>query len=287
MADNETPSYPAIVVQDFTGVKLRNGQFAEYIQDILAAIGNDAPTLFAENIVPVLEALKASYLNLVRFPFGFNETAQIVAKDEYRDKLARLLIVVFKRYLAMPSDSPFWTHANSLYEIVSRYYDIGGLSITEQTSLIRELCETLTAEANAAHVTALGLTALVTELNTVNTAVRTLFRARTMSSGKRTVARGGKSVRDIRIEIGEAFKQLCVIINGAYALQPSEITQNIMSNLTGIVNKYKAIAASNSTTPENGEDEEPDPTPTPDPDEGGGESDESEGGGETPQVTEG
>ena len=295
MADNEnTTTYKKMKLPSFKGTRLTNDQFIGYVQDFRAPIGNHGDTLLLENKLGLLDSYDGNNALLIRFPTSFTETALIAAKDYYRDKIAKLFVYNFKRFMAMPHDSSFWIHANAISSIVSRFYDLGTRTISGQTPLIKEIYDLLSSETNAVHIKALGLTALLEELNTVNNALRVLFRARMAESGRRIATRGGKTFRDVRIELGNTIAEIIETVNVVYEMQPSEITEGIVSELLGVINKYTNIAAANGTSvPENGEDDEPDPTHTSEgddegEDETGGETGEGgETGGETEQpVTE-
>ena len=270
MADNEnTPSYLPIEISLWFGTKLRNAQFIEFLEELLAGIGNDAATFMGENIVPLLNALKAKLVEINRFPLSYEQTPLIDKQDKIRDIYARILVYAFKRYKELPQDNAAWSHANALSPVMTPLLDMATLGIAEQSTLIKQACDYLTLEANAAHVTALGLGTYVTALNAANNELRTLYRARNQAFGRRRAERGEKTFRDLRVDSKDILKDLFELMNTVYKLQPSEITENVMCSCSGTVEKFKAVAAANgSKVPDDGEDELPDPTPTPDEGEG-------------------
>ena len=290
MADNENnnPTYLEVILPLFLGTKLRNAQYLAFLEAILEFIDTNAATLLGEEIVPVIDSLKKTIEILNRAPISYTETALIEGKDALRDKLVRVILIIFKRALKVPQDSETWNHANELRAILTRFLDLAKLSMTEQNYLVKNICEELSSETNTPHVEALGLTPFLTSLGTTNNAIRVLYRARMQETGRRKATRGGKSVRELRIEAGPLLKKLIDRFNVVYEMQPSEITQNIMVGLLGVFDKFQAIAAANgSSVPDDGEEEQPDPTPTPDDGEDDGEDEGGEGGGETEQpVTE-
>lgn len=265
MADNETPTFEPIVLPYYSGKNLRNTIYAEYIQSILDAIGENASTLFAETVVPELEALRASLQELVKAPFEYVETAELNRKDAYRDKLVSAFFAYFKRLANLPATSALYTAAHALEPFVAQYYGLQELPASQQSNEIRYLCQGLTTEANTVYLTTLGLVDFITELNTVNNAFRTLYRQRNVEKGLRLQKRGGKTVKQCRDDVDAKLKELLVIVNGAHALEPTETTQGIMRELLGVITKYHEIGNSIGGLDT---DEDVDPEPTPDPDEG-------------------
>ena len=264
MADNETPTYEKIKLEQFAGTYLKQGEVISFSEEIMDMIDTHGATLLLEEKLPLLATLTDTNRKMSMFPVSYPQTVQIEAKDATRDKMLSALYQFFRR-ICLASESELCAHALAIKGEIDRYSALSKGSVTEQNSYVRELCSFLTGEANVAHTTALGLLPLVTSLNTINNEIRALFRARNIELGDRISKRGGKTMRMLRGEACDVIKNIIETANVVYEMQPSEITENIMKGLRGIITKYKAIAAHNKgTVPIDGEDETPDPTPTPD-----------------------
>ena len=134
------------------------------------------------------------------------ETAQIAETDKKADELIVYLMATFRTNLTSPIQA-MRNAAETLYLKTKPYVGCQTLPQGQQIQKMRGLLSDLSTADMSAHITTLGLTAVVEELNTITAQYSTLIEQRTASQLANKLDAG----KTVRLELDEQYDDLMTI----------------------------------------------------------------------------
>ena len=134
------------------------------------------------------------------------ETAQIAETDKKADELIVYLMATFRTNLTSPIQA-MRTAAETLYLKTKPYVGCQTLPQGQQIQKMRGLLSDISTAEMSVHITTLGLTAVVEELNTITTQYSALIEQRTASQLANKLDAG----KTVRLELDEQYDDLVTI----------------------------------------------------------------------------
>ena len=250
-----------------------------------------AYTPFASGVASMDDAYKLSRAS--------EYTQQIADEDTRRDGLYTALKNQVQMYMKFTFDAEKKTAGTYLWNIMKKYNVDVNENYHEESGKLQQMLQELEADNVAGqHITALGLTSLVSQLKTANEAVRTLLSQRNDERMQQEKA----ALANARNRADECYRDLILMINAATAMEDDQESiaglEGVISQVNELIKYYRQyVAPKGGKTGESGDSPEqgggsnggdspeqgggtsnggdtPDPTPTPDPDNGGDEPDQ-------------
>ena len=145
------------------------------------------------------------------------ETAQIAETDKKADELIVYLMATFRTNLTSPIQA-MRTAAETLYLKTKPYVGCQTLPQGQQIQKMRGLLSDISTVEMSAHITTLGLTAVVEELNTITTQYSALIEQRTASQLANKLDAG----KTVRLELDEQYDDLVTIAFVTSVATPSK-----------------------------------------------------------------
>ena len=145
------------------------------------------------------------------------ETAQIAETDKKADELIIYLMATFRTNLTSPIQT-MRNAAETLYLKTKPYVGCQTLPQGQQIQKMRGLLSDLSTADMSAHITTLGLTAVVEELNTITAQYSTLIEQRTASQLANKLDAG----KTVRLELDEQYDDLMTIAFVTSVATPSK-----------------------------------------------------------------
>ena len=145
------------------------------------------------------------------------ETAQIAETDKKADELIVYLMATFRTNLTSPIQA-MRNAAETLYLKTKPYVGCQTLPQGQQIQKMRGLLSDLSTADMSAHITTLGLTAVVEELNTITAQYSTLIEQRTASQLANKLDAG----KTVRLELDEQYDDLVTIAFVTSVATPSK-----------------------------------------------------------------
>ena len=145
------------------------------------------------------------------------ETAQIAETDKKADELIVYLMATFRTNLTSPIQA-MHTAAKKLYLKTKPYVGCQTLPQGQQIQKMRGLLSDISNADMSAHITTLGLTAVVEELNTITTQYSALIEQRTASQLANKLDAG----KTVRLELDEQYDDLVTIAFVTSVATPSK-----------------------------------------------------------------
>ena len=145
------------------------------------------------------------------------ETAQIAETDKKADELIVYLMATFRTNLTSPIQA-MRNAAETLYLKTKPYVGCQTLPQGQQIQKMRGLLSDLSIADMSAHITTLGLTAVVEELNTITAQYSTLIEQRTASQLANKLDAG----KTVRLELDEQYDDLMTIAFVTSVATPSK-----------------------------------------------------------------
>ena len=145
------------------------------------------------------------------------ETAQIAETDKKADELIVYLMATFRTNLTSPIQA-MRNAAETLYLKTKPYVGCQTLPQGQQIQKMRGLLSDLSTADMSAHITTLGLTAVVEELNTITAQYSALIEQRTASQLANKLDAG----KTVRLELDEQYDDLVTIAFVTSVATPSE-----------------------------------------------------------------
>ena len=145
------------------------------------------------------------------------ETAQIAETDKKADELIVYLMATFRTNLTSPIQA-MRNAAETLYLKTKPYVGCQTLPQGQQIQKMRGLLSDLSTADMSAHITTLGLTAVVEELNTITAQYSTLIEQRTASQLANKLDAG----KTVRLELDEQYDDLMTIAFVTSVATPSK-----------------------------------------------------------------
>ena len=145
------------------------------------------------------------------------ETAQIAETDKKADELIVYLMATFRTNLTSPIQA-MRNAAETLYLKTKPYVGCQTLPQGQQIQKMRGLLSDLSIADMSAHITTLGLTAVVEELNTITAQYSALIEQRTASQLANKLDAG----KTVRLELDEQYDDLVTIASVTSVATPSK-----------------------------------------------------------------
>ena len=145
------------------------------------------------------------------------ETAQIAETDKKADELIIYLMATFRTNLTSPIQA-MRNATETLYLKTKPYVGCQSLPQGQQIQKMRGLLSDLSTADMSAHITTLGLTAVVEELNTITAQYSALIEQRTASQ----LANKLDARKTVRLELDEQYDDLVTIAFVTSVATPSE-----------------------------------------------------------------
>ena len=163
------------------------------------------------------------------------ETAQIAEVDKKADSLIVYLMAAFRTNRTSPIQA-MRTAAETLYLKTKPYVGCQTLPQGQQIQKMRGLLSDISSTEMSAHITTLGLTAVVEELNTVTAQYSNLIDQRTASQLANKLDAG----KTVRLELDEQYDDLVTIAFVTSVATPSQAATDF------VVYMKKLIAETNT-----------------------------------------
>ena len=145
------------------------------------------------------------------------ETAQIAETDKKADELIIYLMATFRTNLTSPIQT-MRNAAETLYLKTKPYVGCQTLPQGQQIQKMRGLLSDLSTADMSAHITTLGLTAVVEELNTITAQYSALIEQRTATQLANKLDAG----KTVRLELDEQYNDLVTIAFVTSVATPSK-----------------------------------------------------------------
>ena len=241
---------------------LRMAGFLEFVQQVLNIVKayrdsgeagvsqlpakvEAAYTPFASGIAVMDDAYKLSRVS--------EYTQQIADEDTRRDNLYTALKNQVQMYTRFDFDAEKKAAGTYLWNIFRKYGVDVNENYHEESGKLQQLIQELEADNVAGqHITALGMTSLLSQLKTANEAVRTLLSQRNderMTQEKAALA-------NARNVVDERYRDLVLMINAAAAMEDdTEGLEGVISQVNELIKYYRQYVApkgSNGGNTENG-----------------------------------
>jgi len=229
---------------------LRMAGFLEFVQQVLNIVKTyrdsgeagvsqlpakveAAYTPFAASIVAMDDAYKLSRAS--------EYTQQIADEDTRRDNLYTALKNQVQMYTRFDFDTEKKAAGTYLWNIIRKYGVDVNENYHEESGKLQQMIQELEADNVAGqHITALGLTSLLSQLKTANEAVRTLLSQRNderMSQEKAALA-------NARNVVDERYRDLVLMVNAAAAMEDeTEGLEGVISQVNELIKYYRQYVA--------------------------------------------
>lgn len=239
---------------------LRNGEFIQFSQDVLAAVELGNPV--ALNVVVQFNSFseKINELELLFKPDpGSMITNEIVLLDNRRDSAFTGFSTIIRgfTYSFIPEQK---AAALLLNNLLTNFGTVTTDNLQSETASMRNILADITAQRNLSDaVNRLSLTDWVTELNESNTLFEAAYRLRAAETGTNS---NNANIRELRLEAYELYYALKDFINAFYTInQGAAPYAEVVDSINGLIISYNNLMAKRG---EDGEEETP-PPPTPAP----------------------
>ena len=192
-----------------------------------------AYTPFASGIAVMDDAYKLSRAS--------EFTQQIADEDTRRDNLYTALKNQVQMYTRFDFDPEKKAAGTYLWNIIRKYGVDVNENYHEESGKLQQMIQELEADNVAGqHITALGLSSLVSQLKTANEAVRTLLSQRNderMTQEKAALA-------NARNAVDERYRDLVLMINAAAAMEDeTEGLEGVISQVNELIKYYRQYVA--------------------------------------------
>ena len=225
---------------------LRMAGFLEFVQQVLNIVRTyrdsgeagvsqlpakveAAYTPFVAGVAKVDEAYKISHSS--------EYTQQIADEDTRRDILYTALKKQVQMYTKFTFDMEKKSAATYLWNIIKKYnVDVNENYSEESVKLQQMLQEMEDDNVAGGHITALGLTSLVTQLKTSNEAVRTLLSQRNDERMQKEKA----ALANARNAADEAYRELVLKLNASAVIEDNtEGIEGVISQVNELIKYYR------------------------------------------------
>ena len=158
------------------------------------------------------------------------ETAQIAETDKKADELIVYLMATFRTNLTSPIQA-MRNAAETLYLKTKPYVGCQTLPQGQQIQKMRGLLSDLSTADMSAHITTLGLTAVVEELNTITAQYSTLIEQRTASQLANKLDAG----KTVRLELDEQYDDLMTIAFDTSVATPNKVATDFVVYMNKLI----------------------------------------------------
>jgi hypothetical protein len=223
---------------------LRMAGFLEFVQQVLNIVKTyrdsgeagvsqlpakveAAYTPFASGIAVMDDAYKLSRAS--------EFTQQIADEDTRRDNLYTALKNQVQMYTRFDFDPEKKAAGTYLWNIIRKYGIDVNENYHEESGKLQQMLQELEADNVAGqHITALGLTSLLSQLKTANEAVRTLLSQR----NDERMAQEKAALANARNVVDERYRDLVLMINAATAMEDN---QESIAGLEGVISQVNEL----------------------------------------------
>ena len=174
--------------------------------------------------------LVAKLQNRVNYTSASALTAQLDGIDKQRDSLLTFLFSTIQNGVNLPLEAQR-AAAEALALIIRPYANIQRLPGQQETVQVNGLLVDLAAEAAAAHVTTLNLTAVVEALKEQNDQYATLTQQRTLESD----AKATENIAELRARMDPMYVAVTTIAHAESVANPTETTAEFVRALNATV----------------------------------------------------
>jgi len=217
--------------------KLNNAEYTNFMNRTLnyaVAAGTEAIGA-SEALIDGITANVNKMTDIVAQSRDSVETAQIAEVDKKADSLIVYLMAAFRTNRTSPIQA-MRTAAETLYLKTKPYVGCQTLPQGQQIQKMRGLLSDISSTEMSAHITTLGLTAVVEELNTVTAQYSNLIDQRTASQLANKLDAG----KTVRLELDEQYDDLVTIAFVTSVATPSQAATDF------VVYMNKLIAETNT-----------------------------------------
>ena len=176
------------------------------------------------------KALVAKLQNRVNYTSASALTAQLDGIDKQRDSLLTFLFSIVQNGVNLPLEAQR-AAAEALALIIRPYANIQRLPGQQETVQVNGLLVDLAAEAAAAHVTTLNLTAVVEALKEQNDQYAALTQQRTLESD----AKATENIAELRARMDPMYVAVTTIAHAESVANPTETTAEFIRALNATV----------------------------------------------------
>lgn len=176
------------------------------------------------------KALVAKLQNRVNYTSASALTAQLDGIDKQRDSLLTFLFSTIQNGVNLPLEAQR-AAAEALALIIRPYANIQRLPGQQETVQVNGLLVDLAAEAAAAHVTTLNLTAVVEALKEQNDQYAALTQQRTLESD----AKATENIAELRARMDPMYVAVTTIAHAESVANPTETTAEFVRALNATV----------------------------------------------------
>ena len=225
---------------------LRMAGFLEFVQQVLNIVKTyrdsgeagvsqlpakveAAYTPFASGIAVMDDAYKLSRAS--------EFTQQIADEDTRRDNLYTALKNQVQMYTRFDFDPEKKAAGTYLWNIIRKYGIDVNENYHEESGKLQQMIQELEADNVAGqHITALGLTSLLSQLKTANEAVRTLLSQR----NNERMAQEKAALANARNVVDERYRDLVLMVNAAAAMEDdTEGLEGVISQVNELIKYYR------------------------------------------------
>lgn len=214
--------------------KLNNAEYANLANRMLnLAADTGAEALGVEDDDLDRYSVLLSQLNdLVSRSYASAETAELEELDKQRDTLGKYIIDTVNASQNLPIASKA-AAAKALWLVLKPYKGFHDLPNQQETTVVSGMVLDLSKTENEPHVSSLGLTDFVNELNLVNTRYQTLTDQRTLS---REAAKTDNS-KTLRTEMDALYDYITTVGFCMSVVTPTEDTARFIAQLNAIIDE--------------------------------------------------
>lgn len=219
--------------------KLFHDTIYKYIQKATPA------KLHIETLEPAYKKALDTLSSIVNRQRSFIATANLADTDKVRDNAVGVINSVVNAYRTSPV-SEKRNAARLLYPQLTTYRGIGQHEYSKETAEVKGMLEVLSAEANTAAVTALGLDAEVEALREANEAFAEALESKGKEMNKQQELGDMKS-DDVTGQANSLYEQIVQMVNAYAIVQPTDEINTFIDDVNGTVGVYADIAGSGSS----------------------------------------
>lgn len=222
------------------------GSCADFHHQVMKHIDTATPAaLHIDDRVDAYEAAIAALDSVVNRQRAYVSTKLLADADKVRDNAVSVIIGTARLFRKSPVAEQS-AAAELLYTQFSAYKDITRHEYSKQTAEVRGLLSVLAQTENAAAAATLGLTEVVTALQTANATFEESTSARTAEISGR-MAQSDLSSDDAVSAVNELYKAIVQVVNAYAIVQPTDAINNFIDSVNGTVEYYSGIAGSSTS----------------------------------------
>lgn len=195
--------------------------------------------------------------SLVKRETAFVATASMKEADKVRDALLSTINAVVNAY-QYTTIAAKKSAQQTLAAVIAPYKGIREHEYARETAEVTGLVTELTLEANAAHTATLGLTEEVQALYQANIAFDAEMQKK-MAEAAARLPKSDISTAEARKQCDKLYAEIVQLVNAWALVQPSEALTQFVTDVNGVVEVFRSIAAN---TGKSDSTEEPEETTT-------------------------